>query len=128
VNRRATRPTERQCAMLIVHLLATKKAETEREVTRARLSSVTVQRLFGRRQISAKFLGEVCEWLFPVGWVMFFAGTTYAVVKMDVVQGWGRISSKRIGDVIEKAGRGEFDFDPLEYLLLGSESPAEEED
>lgn len=122
VKGRATRPNERQCAMLIAHLLATKQ-QMGREVTRARLSEITLQRLFGRQRISPDFLLEVQEWLFRVGWVLFFAGTTYAVVKLEVIDGWGRISSKRIGKDLENVGKGEFDFDSLEHLLLGSESP-----
>jgi hypothetical protein len=60
--------------------------------------------------------------------VLFFAGTTFAVVKMKVIDGWGRISSKRIDEDLKKVGRGGFDFDSLEHLLLGSESPSEDED
>jgi len=128
VKHRATRPDERQCAMLIAHLLATKEKEAEREVTRARLSEITLQRLFGRQRISPELLVEVQEWLFRVGWILFFAGTTYAVIRMKVVDGWGRISSKRIGDDLEKVGSGEFDFESLEHLLVGSESSGEAED
>jgi hypothetical protein len=126
---RASRPDERQCAMLIVHLLATRQQEVggKREVTRARLSEITLQRLFRRQRISVEFLAEVQEWLFRVGWILFFAGTTYAVVKMNVVDGWGRISSKRIKD-LEKVGRGEFDYDSLEHLLLAAEPSGEPED
>ena len=109
--------------MLIVHLLAARQQEVRgnREVTRARLSEITLQRLFKRRRISPEFLAEVQEWLFRIGWILFFAGTTYAVVKMTVVDGWAQISSKRIQVDLEKAGRGEFDYDSLEPLLLGSE-------
>jgi hypothetical protein len=119
---RADRPDERQCAMLIIHLLATKQEEVpgNREVTRARLSEITLQRLFMRRRIGPEFLAEVQEWLFRVGWVLFFAGTTYAVVKMKVIDGWGRISSKRIKADLDDVGTGEFDYDTLEHLLLGS--------
>ena len=126
---RASRPDERQCAMLIVHLLAARQQELgNREVTRARLSEITLQRLFKRQRISPEFLAEVQEWLFRVGWILFFAGTTYAVVKMKVVDGWGRISSKRIQAELEKVGRGEFDYDSLEHLLLGPELSSERED
>jgi hypothetical protein len=82
---------------------------------------ITLQRLFKRRRISPELLADVQEWLFRVGWVLFFAGTTYAVVKMKVVDGWGRISSKRIKADLEKVGKGEFDYDTLEHLLLGFE-------
>jgi hypothetical protein len=127
---RASRPNKRQCAMLIVHLLATKQQEVpgNREVTRARLSEITLQRLFMRRRISPELLAEVQEWLFRVGLVLFFAGTTYAVVKTKVIDGWGRISSKRIGKDLEKVGRGEFDYNTLEHLLLGPDVSVERED
>jgi fido (protein-threonine AMPylation protein) len=130
VKGRATRPDERQCAMLIAHLLATKQQEMEkgREITRARLSEITLQRLFKRRRISPEFLAEVQEWLFRIGWVLFFAGATYAVVTMKVVDGWGRISSKRIGDDLEKVGAGEFDFGSLEHLLVESDASSDAED
>jgi hypothetical protein len=136
VKGRATRPDERQCAMLILHLLATKQERrevtrrevTRREVTRARLSEITLQRLFKRQRISPELLVEVQEWLFRAGWVLFFTGTTYAVVKTEVIDGWGRISSKRIGEDLVKVGRGEFDFESLEHLLVGSESSGEAED
>jgi len=124
----ATRPDERQCAMLIAHLLATTQTEVDRQVTRARLSEITLQRLFGRQRISPEFLNEVQEWLFRVGWVLFFAGKSYAVVKIKVIDGWGRISSKRIKEDLEKVRRGEFDFADLEHLLLGPETPSEDED
>jgi|SRR5690242_15888180 hypothetical protein len=117
---RASRPDGRQCAMLIVRLLDEKQQDLSgnREVTRARLSEITIQRLFNRRRISPEFLADVQEWLFRVGWILFFAGTTYAVVKMKVVEGWGRISSKRIRLDLERVATGEFDFDSLEHLLL----------
>ena len=116
--------------MLIAHLLATKqeKLPGDREITRARLSEITLQRLFKRRRISPELLADVQEWLFRVGWVLFFAGTTYAVVKMEVINGWGRISSKRIGEDLEKVGKGKFDYDSLEHLLLGPDVSVERED
>ena|ERR1700690_3569490 len=128
-GRRASRPDERQCAMLIAHLLATKQEEASgREVTRARLSEITLQRLFCRRQITPQLLADVQEWLFRIGWVLFFAGNTYAIVKASVVEGWGRISSKKIGRDLEDIAGGEFDFDTLEHLLLRSAPFSEDAD
>jgi hypothetical protein len=125
---RASRPDERQTAMLVAHLLATKQEEVPKEVTRARLAEVTLRRVFGRKRFSPDFLAEVQEWLLRSGWVLFFAGNTYAVVQTKVIEGWGRISSKRIGEDLRKVGMGEFDFDSLEHLLTGLESPGDEED
>jgi hypothetical protein len=125
---RASRPDERQAAMLVAYLLATKQGEVPKEVTRARLAEVTLRRLFGRNRVSPDFLAEVQEWLLRSGWVLFFAGNTYAVVQAKVIEGWGLISSKRIGDDLRKVGKGGFDFDALEHLLTGLESPGEDED
>ena len=115
----ASRPDERQCAMLIAHLLAAKQQDLpdNRELTRARLSEITLRRLFKRRRISPELLADVQEWLFRVGLVLFFAGTTYAVVKMKTVDGWGRISSERIRGDLDKVDEGGFAYDALEYLL-----------
>jgi hypothetical protein len=126
---RASRPNRRECAMLVVHLIDTKQKEvTGKEVTRARLSEIALQRLFKRQRISPRLLLEVQEWLFRVGWVLFWTGTTYAVVKTKVVEGWGRISSKRISEDLAAIGRGEFDFADLEHLLLEIDKPVEEEE
>jgi hypothetical protein len=125
---RASRPDERECAMLIAHLLATRQEEVEKEVTRARLSELTLRRLFQRQQITPDFLAEVQEWLFRTGWVLFFAGTTYAVVKVRVIDGWGRISSKRIGKDLDLVAHGQFGFEKLEKLLLAAGTDGADED
>ena len=122
---RASRPDERECAMLIAHLLATKQDEVAREVNRARLSELTLRRLFRRQRILPDFLAEVQEWLFRAGWVLFFAGTTYAVVNIKVIDGWGRVSSKRIGKDLNQVARGQFKFEKLEKLLLASGADVE---
>jgi hypothetical protein len=118
ITDRASRPTKRQCAMLIAHLLKIKGEEGGRDVTRARLSPSTLQRLLGRRSISPQLLAEIGEWLIRAGWIIFAAGGSYGVIRLEVVEGWNRVSSKLISDVIDGVGRGQFDFGTLEYLLL----------
>lgn len=122
------RPNERQAALLIAHLLATKQEEVAKDVTRARLTEATLQRLFQRQRITPDFLAEVQEWLYRAGWVLFFAGKTYAVIRLDAVQGWGRVSSKRIADALKAVEKGEFDFDKLESLFTASDADADAED
>ena len=124
----ATRPDERQSAVLIAYLLTTKGEEVGREITRARLSANTLQRLLGRQRLSDHFVDEVQEWLFRLGWILFFAGNGYAVVKMDVVGGWVRVSSNRIREDLKRVSLGEFDFGPLEHQLFEAESVDEEDD
>ena len=83
------RPNERQAALLIAHLLATKQEEVAKDVTRARLTEATLQRLFQRQRITPDFLAEVQEWLYRAGWVLFFAGKTYAVIRTRRCSGLG---------------------------------------
>jgi hypothetical protein len=126
----AARPNARECAILVAHLLATKQGEVdkEKEVTRARLAEVTLRRLFCRQRIPSEFLLEVQDWLLRSGWVLFFAGTTYAVVKTKVINGWGRISSKRIAKDLNQVARGQFEFEKLEDLLLANTPDVPDED
>ena len=59
------------------------------------------------------------------GWVLFFAGTTYAMINVRVVDGWMRISAKRLAKEIAEVQRGKFDFANLEDLLRRTEEGAE---
>ena len=101
-------------------------------VTRCRISEMTMRRLFSRKLIGADFLMEVQNWLFQAGWVLFFAGDSYALVKLGVVNGWMRIGSKRVKPTLSEVARGTFNFQALERLLvedgdIDSEADSEEE-
>lgn len=115
------RPTPRQAAMLTLCLLEAKQKEVSQELTRARLSELTVRRLWGRSRISDEFLAEVQEELLRRGWALFWARSTYAVIKVEAVEGWGQISSKRIAEKLRLIDQGKFSFETLDYLLLPDE-------
>ena len=126
---RAHQITAREGAMLILHLMKEKSTEpSPKEITRCRLSEITMRRLFRRKHISPVFLMNVQNWLFRAGWVLFFAGDSYALVKPSVVNGWIRIGSKRVAKDLREAERGTFNFDNLEPFLLGDEDADSEED
>jgi hypothetical protein len=76
---------------------------------------------WGRRRISPEFAEEVAEWLSSAGVTLFFAGSTYAVVKTSVVESWPRVTSKRLSADLQKVAQGTFDFDTLEPLLAAPE-------
>ena len=90
--RRPCRPTERQCALLILRLIQAREKEFEekrpkRKVSRAQISQNTIRRLCGRSQISNDFLLEVQEHLLAAGWALFCIGPSYfAIVKLESVQ------------------------------------------
>ena len=58
----------------------------------------------GRSHTSPEFVEEVAEWLSGAGVTLFFADTTYVVVKTSVVESWPRVTSKRItADLLREA-------------------------
>ena len=118
----ASQPTPRECALLLLGLIEAKQTEAGKDVTRARLSEATLRRLWCRSRITTEFVHEVQEWLFMAGWVLFFAGSTYAMINARVVDAWMRISSKRMAKDIADVQRGDKTvFAKLERLLLRNE-------
>src|SRR5215207_3287383 len=111
------KPTARECALLLLRLIEVKEQERQREVSRLRIAEISLKRLWGRRRISPEFAEEVAEWLSGADFTLFFAGTTYAVVKTSVVESWPRVTSKRITDDLRAVAQGTFDFSNLEHLL-----------
>jgi hypothetical protein len=125
---RFSQPTAREAALLVLHLVFTKQRETNRQVTRARLSELAVRRLWVRSRIPEEFFQDVQEILIHAGWALFWAGSSYAIIKTDAVEGWTLISSKRVTDDLEKVSRGSYDYNQLENLLLPQEEASEDED
>jgi hypothetical protein len=122
-------PTPRECAMLILRLMEVRGQEVEGEVSRARISQNTVRRMCGRGQLTTDFIHDLQNILLAAGWCMFCVGPThYAVIKVKSVEGWSRISSKRISDELTRVSRGQFDFQQVEHLLLPQELSSFDED
>jgi hypothetical protein len=59
---------------------------------------------------------------------LFFAGTTYAVVKTSVVENWPRVTSKRLSADLLKVAQGSFDFATLEPLMAAPNQNEGEDD
>jgi hypothetical protein len=122
-------PTARQCSLLILRLMQSREQETNREVSRARISQNTIRRLAGRSHMPSEFLLDVQETLLAAGWCLFLIGPSYfGIIRVNKVEGWGRISSKRIGDELKSVPIGRYNFDNLEPLLLMAEKDPEEEE
>jgi hypothetical protein len=120
------KPTAHETALLVLSLVASRanhlKEKQTGAVSRFRMSETTFKRLANRKRIPTEFLEEVQEWLFEVGWSLFFTGSTYAMIKSDTVDGWVRLGSKRIAGQLEAVRQGTFDFDSLSHLISPSES------
>jgi hypothetical protein len=114
-SNRPYQPDALECAILLLLLVQPK------ERTRARVAEITLKRLWQRRRLEDEFLREVQEWLFRAGWALFYAGTTFGLVKTKSVEGWPRVTSKDLEAELEKVARGRFDFSRHYQLLLEDE-------
>jgi hypothetical protein len=115
------KPDCREAAMLLLHAIQERGNRRGKPLTRARLSRVSLKRLWNREQLAEPWLDEVNEWLLSAGWTLVYAGTTFGVVKTDVVENWPRIASKYLNPVIDEVKQGSFDFSQLERLLKPEE-------
>jgi hypothetical protein len=116
-------PSPRESALLILRLMQAREQEVDRAVSRARISQSTLRSLCGRSQITNDLLLEIQEFLLAGGWCLFCVGPThYGLIKKKAVEGWARISSGRIRDELSAVSRGQYDFEPLEPLLMPQES------
>jgi hypothetical protein len=93
-------PDARQAAMLVLHLLHPDR--TGRQVTRARLTELTIRHLWNRTRVQEGFLLDVQEILLKAGWAFFWAGSSYGIIRQSAVEGWPRISSKRIREDLDR--------------------------
>jgi hypothetical protein len=119
------RPTAFESALLLLRLRESrdeekektkKKDKEEKGMTRFRVSELTLKRICGRPRLHPEFLTEMQDWLLRAGWVMFFAGRSFGVIKLDAVETWTRLGSKRIADELDSVAKNEFDFGPLLHL------------
>jgi hypothetical protein len=90
--------------------------------TRARLAEITLKRLWNRRRLNDDFMREVQEWLFRAGWALFYAGTTFGLVRTKAVEGWPRVTSKDLEAELKIVARGRFDFSRHYDLVLGHDA------
>jgi hypothetical protein len=117
---RPYQPDALECAILLLLLVGSER-------TRARLAEITLKRLWNRHRLRDEFLREVQDCLFRAGWALFYAGTTFAMVKTKAAEGWPRVTYKDLRAELTKVARGEFDFS-RHYDLFADETEDETEE
>jgi hypothetical protein len=107
----------RQAALTLLYSIEERGERRGKELSRARLSQVTLKRLWNRESLGETWLAEVNDWLLSAGWTLFYAGTTFGIVKTSVVEDWPRIASKRIQGMLDQVAAGQFNFSALERFF-----------
>ncbi|MCG2628826.1 hypothetical protein L6654_19505 [Bradyrhizobium sp. WYCCWR 13023] len=118
-------PDPQECAILLL-LLARSGGNEAKEITRFRLSEITLKRLWLRTRITEDLLRDVQEWLARAGWAIFYAGGVYAMVRVDVVENWVRLSSKRLAGELAKVETGNFDFEKFAHLIARDQDDSDD--
>ena len=54
--------------------------------------------------------------LLRLGWALFFADRSFGMIKLEAVESWTRLGSKRIAGELDAVAKGDFDFAPLLQL------------
>jgi hypothetical protein len=112
------KPTPRECMLLFLLLVQERQDRRTKPTSRARLSEITLKRLWNREVLGRPFLEEVQEWLLTAGWTLIYAGSTYAAIKVDSVLDWPRHSAKRLASELNLVAQGIYDFTELEERLV----------
>jgi len=108
--------TAQECAIALLYLISLKEAETG-PTTRIQLSEATLRKIWVRQLLTHDFLNEIREWLSRAGWTLFYAQSTYAIVRTKIIHKWSRLSSKRLGSALSEIQKGEFNFEKHLHLI-----------
>ena len=106
-----------QSALMVLRAIEQRGQRRGKELTRARISGATLKLLGNRETITPQWLDELNEWLLSAGWVLIQAGSTYAAVKVSVIENWPRVAAKHLATELEAVKRGKFSFHSLSHLL-----------
>jgi hypothetical protein len=121
MNKFVELPDPKESAILLLLLVGTRPS-----TTRVRLSETTLKRLWLRHRLKDEFLADVTEWLFRAGWALFYAKSTFALVKTTVVTDWPRLSSKRMDAALSDVEDGRFDFANYTDFFNAADSDVDE--
>jgi hypothetical protein len=125
---RKTKPDARQCALLLLALLEKRATKRNRTLSRARLSELTLRKLWQRNSFGPSFVFAVNEWLNDVSWAIFFAGTTYGAVRTGVVESWTTVAAKWLAEDADAIAGGTYDYADLEQTLFSENNDEDAED
>jgi hypothetical protein len=116
------KPTPLETALLMLRLIQSKGQDKDSPITRFRVAEITLKRLACRQRLTTEFVLDVQDALLDAGWALFFAGSTFGMIKTGAVESWVRLGSKRIAADLEAVVRGEFDYGSVTGLMAATQS------
>jgi hypothetical protein len=96
-----------EVAMLTIFLVVAYDQEKSKTTTRARISQATLRVISERKRLHGSFIDEWMDELADLGWSAFPVGDHFAIIRTDTVDGWVRISTKRIRSILTRISIGD---------------------
>jgi len=118
------RPTPAETATLTAFLIQDFATDRGKATTRIRLSSNTLRALGNRGTLRNVFVDDWMEELDALGWMSLRYRDGFALIEAKSIDGWGRVSSKRIRAVLRRVHAG--DKNALVEITRAVEPPPEE--
>ena len=103
---RKHRPTPYETARLTIHLVKAFDEEHERKTTRFRLSQKTLRLIALRSSLRDVFIEEWRDELAGLAWAAFRIDDNFGLIERGTVNGWTRIGSARITDILRCLRQG----------------------
>ena len=115
-----------EVAMLTIFLVVAYDQEKSKTTTRARISGTTLRVISDRQRLRGAFIDEWVDELAGLGWSTFPVGDHFAIILTKTVEGWVRISSKRIRSTLRRISLGDDTALPEVAKAVIINSPPEE--
>ncbi|MGA7873520.1 MAG: hypothetical protein WCA22_21755 [Candidatus Binatus sp.] len=121
-------PTVREAALLVALMVRRKERELGKDLVRNRVSEKTLKRITGRRRLDQRFISDLNEMLLDFNLLLIDNGEALGLLKASSINGWPRITPKRIAREVNDARSGELEFRRVEEDLAASSNTTDEEE
>ncbi|HVJ52425.1 MAG TPA: hypothetical protein VM689_08195 [Aliidongia sp.] len=119
-------PTAAEVAIIIAVAVKRKEAELGRELTRIRLTEVSLDRFIVRLRRDGRFLEDVDAALARFNLHLIVVPGAFGLIRPSAVKGYPRLTSSIVKEELRAARRGTLDYDALFAELGGDEDEDED--
>ena len=100
------RPNPRQASLFIVLCVSRYCQARGKATTRFRFTVSNFKKLCGRQRLRTEFILALEEELLELGWALVQTHNYYGVVRVEAVEKWARIATKRVSDELNNFAKG----------------------
>jgi hypothetical protein len=121
-------PSAAEVAIIIAVAVKRKEAEMNRELTRMRLTEMSLDRFILRLRRDSRFLEDVDAALARYNLHLVIVKGAFGLIRPSAVKGYPRLTTSRVKDELKAARGGTLDYDALLAELGADEDDDSDED